>query len=188
MNGFRRQKNVGEIIAPSKPIRVAKQQPAGGRGCYPCNAPRSCNLHQSGALQLVNSIKSSYDGVVHKIYKHLECTTPNVIYHIRCPCASGNYVGSTTDMKARWSQHKSDMRHGNWTACGLTRHFGQCHSHNMEETIAKLEVTLLDSCEVEENLKRVEDKWMCNLGTLFIGGLNTRNEVVNNSRKNFGRS
>ena len=188
MNGFRRQKNVGEIIAPSKPIRVAKQQPAGGRGCYPCNAPRSCNLHQSGALQLVNSIKSSYDGVVHKIYKHLECTTPNVIYHIRCPCASGNYVGSTTDMKARWSQHKSDMRHGNWTACGLTRHFGQCHRHNMEETIAKLEVTLLDSCEVEENLKRVEDKWMCNLGTLFIGGLNTRNEVVNNSRKNFGRS
>ena len=62
MNGFRRQKNIGEIIAPSKPIRVAFQEPAGGRGCFPCNAPRSCILHESGALQSVNSIRSSYDG------------------------------------------------------------------------------------------------------------------------------
>ena len=59
----------------------------------------------------------------------------------------------------------------------------------MEASIAKLEVTLIDYCENERDLKRVEDHWMCNLGTLFIGGgLNTRNEVVNNTRRNFGRS
>ena len=81
--GFRRQKNIGEIIAPSKPIRVARGEPEGGRGCYPCNAPRSCILHESGALQSVSSIQSGYDGVVHRIYKHLECTTPNLVYHIR---------------------------------------------------------------------------------------------------------
>ena len=28
--GFRRQKNIGEIIAPSKPIRVARGEPEGG--------------------------------------------------------------------------------------------------------------------------------------------------------------
>ena len=47
--GFRRQKNIGEIIAPSKPVRMARGEPAEGRGCYPCNAPRSC-VHESGAL------------------------------------------------------------------------------------------------------------------------------------------
>ena len=67
--GFRRQKNIGEIIAPSKPIRVARGEPEGGRGCFPCNAPRSCILHESGALQSVSSIQSGYDGVVHRIYK-----------------------------------------------------------------------------------------------------------------------
>ena len=150
-------------------------------------------LHKSGTLQFVNCIKSRYDGVVHKIYKHLDCTTPNLVYHIKCVCAVGGqpscYVGSTTDMKARWSQHKSDIRHGHWTACGLTKHFGQHHRNDMEASIAKLEVTLLDCCEDEKDLKRKEDRWMCDLGTLFIGGgLNTRNEVVNNSRRNFGKS
>ena len=39
ITGFRKQKNIGEIIAPSKPVRSAGQEPAGGRGCYPCHAP-----------------------------------------------------------------------------------------------------------------------------------------------------
>ena len=40
----------------------------------------------------------------------------------------------------------------------------------------------------EIDLKQLEDKWMCNLGALFQGGLNTRNEVVNNRRRNYGGS
>ena len=190
ITGFRRQKNMGEIIAPSKPIRVATQLPAGGRGCFPCNAPRACTLHQSGALQNVTSIESSYDGVVHKIYKHLDCTTPNLVYHIRCLCVAGaSYVGSTVNMKARWTKHKWDIRNAKWTACGLTRHFGQCHRQDLEVHISRLEVTLLDSCEEEKDLKRLEDKWMCNMGTLFLGGgLNSRNEVINNRRRNYGGS
>ena len=189
MNGFRRQKNIGEIIAPSKPIRVAFQEPAGGRGCFPCNAPRSCILHESGALQSVNSIRSSYDGVVHKIYKHLVCTTPNVVYHIKCVCpVGGSYVGSTENMKARWSKHKSDIRNDNWTASGLARHFGHCHRGDREAFINKLEVTLLDSCQEEKDLKRLEDRWICNLGSFFNNVLNSRNEVINNRRRNFGAS
>ena len=189
ISGFRRQKNIGEIIAPSKPVRITPQEPAGGRGCFPCRAPRACTLHQSGALQVVDCVKSKYDGVVHKIYKHLECSTPNVVYHIQCVCvAGGNYVGSTVDMKGRWRTHKYDIRHSNWTACGLARHFGQYHQQDLEAWINKLEVTLLDSCAEETDLKQLEDKWMCNLGTLFQGGLNTRNEVVNNRRRNYGGS
>jgi hypothetical protein len=59
ISGFRRQKNLGEIVAPSKPVREARAQVQGG--CFPCNAPRACNLHQSGALQRVNSVYQKKD-------------------------------------------------------------------------------------------------------------------------------
>ena len=190
ISGFRRQKNIGEIIAPSKPVRTAQQAPAGGRGCFPCNAPRSCILHEAGTLQRVSSIQSSYDGVVHRISKHLECTTPNLVYHIRCVCVSGaSYVGSTVDMKRRWTKHKYDIRNDNWTSCGLARHFGQYHRLDRDTHISKLEVTLVDSCQEEKDLKKLEDRWICNLGTLFGGGgLNKRNEVLSHRRRNFGGS
>ena len=182
--GFRRQKNLGEIIAPSKPVRKARVQVQGG--CFPCNAPRACTLHQSGALQQVNCIVSRYDGVKHSIRKRLDCSTPNLVYYILCNCNNpADYVGSTKNMKSRWSRHKGDIRSGNWTACGLTRHFGENHQGDMEEAISALEVVLLDSCEVEKDLKKLEDTWMCNLGTLFTG-LNSHNEVLSNRRRNYG--
>ena len=56
----------------------------------------------------------------------------------------------------------------------------------MEEAIDNLQVTLVDSVENVTNLKRMEDAWMCNLGTLFVG-MNSRNEVLAHSRVNYGR-
>jgi hypothetical protein len=55
-----------------------------------------------------------------------------------------------------------------------------------EEAIRNLEVALLDSVVNERDLKRREDTWICNLGTLFVGA-NTRNEVLSNNRVNYGR-
>ena len=60
----------------------------------------------------------------------------------------------------------------------------------MEVAIANLKVTLVD-CLMgeysEKGLKRIEDKWMVNLGTLFTGA-NSRNEVLSNRRRNYGGS
>ena len=92
-----------------------------------------------------------------------------------------DYVGSTKNMKARWSQHKRDIREGNHTACGLTAHFCQHHRNNMEEKISNLKITLVDSVNHVKHLKKREDEWICNLGTLF-GGLNTKNEVLGGSK------
>ena len=183
--GFRRQKNVGEIVAPSKPQRVAVEHEEGG--CSPCQAPRSCTLHQSGALQTTNHVISRYDGQRHNIKKKVDCSTKNVVYYILCSCGHPlDYVGSTKDMKARWSKHKWDIRNENWTACGLTTHFGQYHRGDQEEAISNLKVTLLDSVSEVKNLKKKENQWMCNIGTLFVGG-NTRNEILSQHRVNFGR-
>ena len=78
-------------------------------------------------------------------------------------------TGSTKDMKQRWSKHKGDIRNSNWTACGLTRHFGEHHTNNIEEAIRNLKVTLVDCSENEENLKLLEDRWILKMGTLFTG-------------------
>ena len=76
------------------------------------------------------------------IYKRLSCSSRDPVYYVLCPCGHmADYVGSTTDFKARWSGHKSDIRHGRWTACGLTRHFGQYHQSDIERAISNLRVT-----------------------------------------------
>jgi predicted GIY-YIG superfamily endonuclease len=188
ITGFRRQKNLGEIIAPSKPKRVAGGT-GGEGGCFACSAPRACTLHQSGTLQKVKRIQSRYDGAWHSIRKKLTCVTPNVIYYILCPCGHPtDYVGSTGDFKKRLSGHKTEIGSHNWKACGMTRHFGDHHTGDMEVAIANLQVILVD-CLMgeysEKGLKRIEDKRMVNLGTLFT---NSRNEVLSNRRRNYGGS
>ena len=146
--------NLGEIVAPSKPVRLPVQW-----GFFSCDAPRACTLHQSRALHRVNYVVSRYDGVIHFIRKRIDCNSPNVIYYIFCPCRNqSDYVGSTKNMKYRWSKHKYDIRNSNWTACGLTRHFGESPRGDMEAAIAGMQVILLDKCEQEEELKSIEDR------------------------------
>ena len=139
----------------------------------------------------MTKIQSRYDGVWHRINKRITCATPNVIYYILCPCNNPlDYIGSTKNMKDRWSKHKRDIRTGHWQACGLTRHFGVHHTGDMEMAISQLKVTLVDHWvgDFQDNgLKKIEDKWMVNIGTLFVGG-NTRNEVLSHKRKNYGGS
>ena len=117
-----------------------------------------------------------------------DCSIQNMVYYILCGCVNeADYVGykDIKDMKRRWSKHKYDVRNSNWTACGLTTNVAHHHREEMEEAISNLKVTLVDSVEEIKHLKRKEDNWMCNLGTLFVG-LNTRNEVLSNNRINFG--
>ena len=41
------------------------------------------------------------------------------------------------------------------------------HRQDSETFISRLKVTLVDGFEEEKDLKRLEDRWICNLGTLF---------------------
>ena len=47
---------------------------------------------------------------------------------------------------------------------------------------------MLYSCQEEKDLKKLEDRLICNLGSFFNNGLNSRNEVINNIRRNVGAS
>ena len=59
------------------------------------------------------------------------------------------------------------------------------HRGDMEEAISNLKVTLLDCVVDPKVLKKQENKWICNLGTRFVG-LNSRNKVLSNNRIHFG--
>jgi hypothetical protein len=61
------------------------------------------------------------------------------------------------------------------------------HGGPLEVAISNLKVTLLGHLVgdfQDKKLKKIEDKWMVNMGTLFVGA-NTRNEVLSNNRKNY---
>ena len=187
--GFRRQQNLGEMIAPSKPRRQAT--PAADKGCFPCNPLRSCGLHEGGNLQTVDHVRPLYDGRRHNINKKVDCLTTNAVYYIYCPCAHpSDYVGSAQNgMRDRWNKHRSDIRNGRWTACGVARHFGDHHRNDIEEALKMVEVTVLDRSRSLEDLKSLEDRWMCDLGTVLgPRGLNRKNEVLGNNRQNFGHA
>ena len=120
----------------------------------------------------------------------LYCTTNNLIYYILCNCSRPkDYVGSALNIKKRWSKHKSDCRKEIWENCGLTRHFQQEHQGNMEEAISNLKITLVDHLEgvhSEERLLQLEKDWILNLGTSGPTGMNSRNQLLTNQRRNWG--
>ena len=153
-------------------------------GSFPCDS-RQCLLHQE-ALQEVTSVTSRRDGQLWQLQKRTHCSTPNQIYYILCPCNNPqDYVGSTINMKRRWSKHKSDCRKENWDNCGMTRHFWLHHQLDMEIAISNLQVTLLDHLVRpyrEEKLLQLEKDWILNMGTF---GLNTRNQLLTGQRRNW---
>ena len=117
------------------------------------------------------------------------------------------YVGSTTDVCSRWSNTKSACLNRNKSNTGLYKHFQQgCPEHITSGNVKHLTWTLLDHynttqerlsaadhiggpsciCRECQNLKDVEDKWICRLGSFHPPhGLNTRDEIKARSRVNY---
>jgi hypothetical protein len=185
---FSRGRNLGEMIAPTVPLRERVVREQGGS--FPC-ASRACLLHQSGALQQTTRVTSRADGREWRLQRRSTCTTSSTIYYILCPCTSPkDYVGSAKDIKRRWSKHKSDIRMANWDNCGLTRHFQRHHQGDLEAAITNLQITLVDHLVgpyKEEKLLQLEKDWILNLGTWGPTGLNTRNQLLSNQRRNWGK-
>ena len=115
------------------------------------------------------------------------------------------YVGSTTDVCARWASTKKACLDKNKNNTGMYKHFMDgCPAD--DGTLSQLRWTLVDfmdtsaqllagaghvggpRCRCSEctKLKSMEDKWICRLGTFYgTHGLNTRDEIKSRSRVNF---
>ena len=61
------------------------------------------------------------------IRQHLDCNVRNVIYLITCNACQKQYVGSTTNLKTRFANYKSNIKLVN-KSCTCVQHFGREHN------------------------------------------------------------
>ena len=119
MSGFRRGKNLGEIICPTNPVREPPPplplplrkcgcQIPTGSGCRPCSH-RICQIHKNLVVTDREIVTSYYDSRPIKIKKKLDCCTPNLIYLLQCTTHKKQYCGRAVNIKGRWYKQKSDM-------------------------------------------------------------------------------
>ena len=78
--GFRRRRNLGSLVAPTRPRRQPRT-PRGDGGSRPCQSNRD-QIH--AWLVTTDKVRSPWDGRYHRIYKVLTCTTLNLIYYLIC--------------------------------------------------------------------------------------------------------
>ena len=75
-------------------------------------------------------------------------------------------VGSTTDLRARWRNHKSDAKLRKVTKCGVADHVTR-FPHFDDPTLDFLMIVAVEAVREKRNLIVREKYWLCNLGTIF---------------------
>jgi len=117
----------------------------------------------------IESFVSPWDGRRWRVRGHITCTTPSVVYVVTCDDHPDYmYVGSTTNLRRRWANHKSDIKHNKVTKCSLTRHVCE-GEHPMGRDPSVLKIFSIEHVPREERLLERELYWQANLGTLACG-------------------
>ena len=83
------------------------------------------------------------------------------------------YVGSTTDLKARWRNHKSDAKLKKATKCGVADHVTK-FKHPEDPQLGFLTIVAIETVKEKKDVTVRENYWMCNLGTIFKGTNTTK--------------
>ena len=153
-------------------------------------------------MKETNFVKSFHFGTKHGIWKHLahDKIPNNVvrywIYAIDDPCPQ-LYVGYNTNILGRFATHKNTANSKNSNTTGLAKHFQEgCPNDNNDKRKMMLNITLLDCydttreklrnarhkskyCDCSEcrAARRIEDKWVARLGSMFgNSGLNSKED------------
>ena len=169
----KRRKNLGEIYKPTIPRRFVQHGPKTQSGFQKCTAKR-CDTC-AHAIN-IDRFTSPWDNRHWQIRKTLHCTTPNVIYIIRCKIhPQAWYIGSTRNLKYRWAGHKSDIKLAKNHKCQVANHINTI-DHPSKNQHEDLEIFPIDCAQNEQHLGKKEMWWMANIGTLFCG-LNARSDL-----------
>ena len=170
----RRRKNLGEFYKPSVPKRFDEQGHKQREGFVVCG--KRCDTCRPSDNR--KTIKSKWDGRTWHIRENITCDIPNVIYMMECKEHDDFlYVGSTTNLKKRWANHKSDAKNKKTTKCKVAYHVGSL-KHSDDSNMSFLKITPIEIVRNERKLLERELFWQANLGTLQTGF---------NERKDFSR-
>ena len=172
----RRLKNIGEILKPTIPKRFIPHGPEEEKGFFKCTR---CDLCKHVPANTQN-FKSPWDGRKWEIRKHVTCQSDNVVYLIICTLHENCwYIGSSDNVRRRWTKHKFDWKHSNRT-CMLASH-GQDVAHPVDPELKYLTVLPIDSVKNKKSLLRAEVWWQENVGVHRFG-LNKRKDLATVSR------
>ena len=226
IGGTKRGKNLSELLSPTvqgrsdmgntrADINNLFEGPSGRHnGSYHCSRFREkqkCEVcSHMKETSTVHSFYFNRNFAIHGRNIHLPASQKNkfqwFVYAVIDEHCQLMYVGSTTDVCARWSQTKKACLDRDNSNTGLYKHFKDgCPGYN--SSLSHLNWILVDSvttseeelreaghqggakcrCKICEKLKSVEDKWICRLGTFYAHGLNTRDEIKAKARVNFLR-
>ena len=193
---FKRQKNLKEILTPSRYPR--NKNDSLNLGCYK-SCTKRCDLC-TNFLCSTKTIKSLTTKQTLKINKNITCTSKNVIYVIEDKVCNKQLVGSTDNIKLRLANYKSHIRKKVLT-CNLVSHFYSTTNHKVVHPLSdnfardlkgEIEFTLVDQLEQEEwesnkhfidRLRALEGMWENKLQTFAPYGLNVRDENKSFHRK-----
>ena len=154
------------------------------KGIFLCN--RKCQMCQKQHLIPGKYFRCTVTKKSYAIRQHLDCNVRNVIYLITCNACQKQYVGSTTNLKTRFANYKSNIKLVN-KSCTCVQHFGREHNW-LDFRIQPIEKVYLSeelqSSEKEKKLLARERYWMAELRTIYFG-LNDRDDLRLDLRRNF---
>ena len=132
-------------------------------------------------------VKSINYGSAVTVKKNLDCCTANVVYLLQCTRHNKQYTGSSVNFKGRWSKHRCDMVKAKGEDCGFCKHWARDHADNPQD-LSCVKIVFVDQINDPgareddfPNLKKLEGKWMANLGCLVSmdreHGLNIKDDA-----------
>ena len=115
------------------------------------------------------------DGRHWPINQSIARTTPNTVYVVTCTIHYEWYVGSTTDLRARWRNRQSDAKLKKATKCGVADHVTRV-PHPDDPQLDFLTIVAVEAVRGKKYLIVREDYWLCNLGAIFKG-MNSKKDL-----------
>ena len=147
---FKRNKNLKEILAPSKYLNPKNSRKNCITSCYKCDI---CKIY----MVFDRTFKCTATGKLYYIKGEMSCESTNLIYLITCVKCLEQYVGSAIKFKSRFRIHKSDTKTKK-DHCETARHFNNkcCNSSNLfvylHIQLFEKVYCLYDDCNIEDIL------------------------------------
>ena len=99
--------------------------------------------------------------------KHsITCTTPNTVHAMMCTVHNDWCAGSTTVLRARWRNYKSDAKLKKATKCGVANHVTR-FPYPDDPLLDFLTIVAVDAVREKKDLIVRENYWLCSLGTIY---------------------
>ena len=142
----RRRRNLGELYKPTIPARFVHHGLTNKQGYFPCSSKRCDTCDHSVEI---TDFSSEWDQRKWKVRGHLTCSTPNVVYLIRCKLhKNACYVGSTKNLRLRWANHKSDAKLKRVNKCSVAHHV-HATDHPNDITFSYLQIFAIEAVSDE---------------------------------------